>query len=78
MASPEQHWFFGTGVDLACVAQLRLPPSRTDQRPTPDAAEPTIPSYVTNSVLRTSGQNMVTEMGYDWLADISRYVREHV
>ena len=28
-------------------------------------------------VLGTSGQTMVTEMGCRWLADISRYIREH-
>ena len=71
---PPEHWFFGTGVDLTCVAQLRLAHTHTNQIAIPGAAEPTTQSYGTGGVLRTSGQNMVTEMGYVWLADISPYV----
>ena len=54
---PPEHWFFGTGVDLECVAQLRLPHSRTDQKATPDTVEPTTHYYGKDGVLGTSGQH---------------------
>ena len=55
--------FVGTGRDLKYVAQLRLAHARTNPRAihVPGVAEPTTQSYGTAIVLRTSGQNMVTE-----------------
>ena len=67
---PPEHWFFGTGVDLTRVAQLRLAHTHAQIK----ERYQVLLRPLSDGVLRTSGQNMVTEMGYAWLADISRYV----
>ena len=67
----------GSGASGATTVYGR-PTHAQIHRRTLGAVEPTIPYYGTDSVLRTPGQSMVTEMGSNvWVADISRYVWEY-
>ena len=74
---PPERWFQGTSVNPTGVAQLRLAHARSQLRAPTGAAELTTQFHGTVSGLRTPGQNMVTEMGQGWPADISCFVLKY-
>ena len=78
VVDPPKHWFQGTSVNPTGVALLRQAHARTQLQAATGAVELTLnQSHGTVSGLRTLGQNMVTEMGQGWTADISRFVLEY-